>query len=230
MPYKDKTCRHCGEAFTPLAGNAVVCRRASCVSGQVSETRLREIAKRDQQRATVRPTGTTTCPQCGDAFTCLDLRRKHCSDVCYRASRNEWQRQYEARQRMGYVKLPPLPVRDCELPECGQAFQPEQAHQRYCCIRHRKLHTRRTSYRAEIGKAPIKSGAASRQNAVDELREAMAHLQAVKGHGFEYSGYSESRPREVTSTLTSCPHCRAYGTDTLGRVVHSSWCKEAVAG
>jgi hypothetical protein len=219
-------CRHCATPFQRTNYAVWHCSGACSVAARKARAINATRKWRVTQFEKVRPGGLVVCKRCAVEFTTKSLRQIYCGDECYR------------RRRSTYVIAPVVEVDDepatltviaCELTECGKDFQQTQAHQRYCCILHRRRHTRRTSYRAELGKAPIMSGSASLAERKETMREAMAHLQQVKGHGFEYSGYSESSPREVTSTLTSCPHCRAYGTDTLGRVQHSSWCREAVA-
>lgn len=49
----------------------------------------------------------------------------------------------------------------------------------------------------------------------------------MHGKGFEFSGFSESAPRQATTTVTGCPTCRASGKDYQGNIRHSSWCQEA---
>jgi hypothetical protein len=122
----------------------------------------------------------------------------------------------------------PLPDARCELPECGQMFQPKQEHQRYCCAMHRRRHTRRTSYRADLGKPPILSGKPSRDENAETMREAMRHLSMVHKEGFLSAGFTETAPREATGPgPTGCQHCRAAGV-YQGRIQHSNWCREAV--
>jgi hypothetical protein len=227
MPYKDRACKSCGASFPVTNGRGLYCPGECSHAAHLARVERRKIKLRDKRRAEVRPGGEVTCP-CGVTFTALDLRRKRCSDECYRAARSEWQRQYEETKRVKGKTNDPLPVIACGLPECGEMFQPDQPHQRYCCTLHRRRHTRRTSYRAELGKPPIQSGMPSRDEFNETMRQALKHVSMVHKAGFLEAGYTEANPREVTSTLTSCPHCRAYGRDTLGRVVHSHWCREAV--
>jgi hypothetical protein len=187
----------------------------------------REVAIRDQWRAEVRPDATTDCLWCGALVNSPDLRRQYCTRECRRLAHNRKQSLYDERVRMKGKTNDPLPVIACGLPECGETFQPAQTHQRYCSLMCRRRHTRRNSYRAEQGKPPILPGKPSRDERQETMREAMRHLGMVHSPGFLSAGYTEANPREVASTLTSCPHCRAYGRDTLGRVIHSHWCRES---
>jgi hypothetical protein len=229
MPYKDRACKSCGALFPVTNGRGLYCPGECSHAAHLARVKRRKEKLRDERRAEVRPSGTTDCRQCGAIVNSPNLLHVYCSKECRRVNRNEWQRQhYEATKRVKGKTDELLPVIACGLPECGQAFQPAQPHQRYCSLTCRRRHTRRTSYRAELGKAPILSGKPSRDERQETMREAMRHLGMVHSPGFLSAGYTEERPREVTSTLTSCPHCRAYGKDTLGRVVHSHWCREAV--
>ena len=226
--YDDRPCLSCGVMFTPPGGRSLYCPGACSDAARVARMKRREVAIRDQRRAEVRPDATTDCLWCGALVNSPDLRRQYCTRECRRLAHNSKQSIYDERMRfMAYEKQPPLPVRDCEFPECGEPFQPAQTSQRYCCLTHRRRHTRRKDYRADHGLPPIQSGKPSRDERHETMREAMRHLGMVHSPGFLEAGYTEANPREVTSTLTSCPHCRAYGRDTLGRVVHSGWCREA---
>ena len=73
----------------------------------------------------VRPI-SRACGTCGVDISHMQLSAQFCSKRCIEVVR-------------GRCLAESLPERTCELPECGERYQPQQTNQRACCERHGKV-------------------------------------------------------------------------------------------
>ena len=157
-----------------------------------------------------------TCARegCDTEFKARDRLNIYCSLTCKRTAGKAAERQKTA------AKV--YPVGTCLLPECNAQFDLVQPAQQFCSTTHQRRHARRRQ------KAPGYVPVRSVRNPDTIPAAEQTTIKAATGHGYERSGYSESKPREATTSgPRGCSHCRAAGRDLRGNIIHSNWCREA---
>jgi hypothetical protein len=220
-----RNCLKCGAGFTTKDARKVYCGRI-CM-------RTAGDAKRDRSPADETVKAERRCANCGGSFLTASPQRMCCSDRCTSQRRTKRHSEYQRQRWAAVAKQSPertAPERP-RCKGCNQLFRPSGPGVRYCKseCRRKRANERRQDYRAKARQSAIRptDPVETWPDQAPKPRIRYDRPGPITGKGFTFSGFSEAAPRQAVTTVAGCPRCRRYGTDTLGRQNHDSWCPEA---